>query len=588
MEELMASSFSWYEFRKGGKVILASGCPKAVTDMLVRRGLNVVTSGPADYIIDYCGMDCADPAARLQELLAQLSEGGTLLLAVTNRYGLKYFCGAGDPYGKRFGDGLNGYPDGTEGDLRGWSRPELDEMLKGLTYKYYYPLPDIRMPQMIYTEDYLEASPAKERLLDYDYSDRSMFHLEHRILPDAIDSGALPFLANTFIIEITKGGSLSDILFAVMTEDRGKTRGMVTSIRENGKVYKRPIYDEGIPHIRKLASYTDDLISKGVPVVPVTLAEDLYGTYLESERILSENLGSSMRREAAADVESLTRWFDLIYDYIFKAAGLAEGSRDGSTILPKGYIDLAPCNAFRDGDGLIFYDQEFMQENVPAGYIMYRTLKYFFQYAYEIKDEDYKAYLFERYGINDIESYEKMEQDFIGSVRSRDRYEELYRMSTPDREMMAKRREDIAEDGSKPYRIGYVPGVFDLLHEGHINLLRRCKERCRYLIVGVLTDDLVEYYKNKRPVMSLQERCAVLDAVKYVDETIPVDMSNTDKLDAWEQLHYDCHFSGDDHVGHWNDVLTELRKRGSNMEFFPYTQGISSTSIKEKMKGEGS
>ena len=70
--------------------------------------------------------------------------------------------------------------------------------------------------------------------------------------------------------------------------------------------------------------------------------------------------------------------------------------------------------------------------------------------------------------------------------------------------------------------------------------------------------------------------------LKAVDEVIPVNFDNTDKLAAWEQLHYDCHFSGDDHVGHWNDVWQELKKRGSNMEFFSYTQGISSTAMKEK------
>lgn len=47
-----------------------------------------------------------------------------------------------------------------------------------------------------------------------------------------------------------------------------------------------------------------------------------------------------------------------------------------------------------------------------------------------------------------------------------------------------------------------------------------------------------------------------------------------------EQLHYDCHFSGDDHKDHWNDVWEELKKRGSNMEFFPYTEGISTTKIR--------
>ena len=115
-------------------------------------------------------------------------------------------------------------------------------------------------------------------------------------------------------------------------------------------------------------------------------------------------------------------------------------------------------------------------------------------------------------------------------------------------------------------------------------MFTRCKERCEYLIVGVLTDELVEFYKGKKPVISYEDRAEVIRGLKVVDEVIPVDFSNTDKIKAWEQLHYDCHFSGDDHVGHWNDVHEELKKRGSNMEFFPYTQGISSTDIKSKMQ----
>ncbi|MCC8066261.1 MAG: glycerol-3-phosphate cytidylyltransferase, partial [Clostridiales bacterium] len=105
-------------------------------------------------------------------------------------------------------------------------------------------------------------------------------------------------------------------------------------------------------------------------------------------------------------------------------------------------------------------------------------------------------------------------------------------------------------------------------------------------IVGVLTDELVEFYKKRKPVISYEDRARILEALRVIDEVVPVDFSNTDKLDAWEQLHYDCHFSGDDHANHWNDVWEELKKRGSTMEFFPYTQGISSTQIRERQKQE--
>lgn len=145
--------------------------------------------------------------------------------------------------------------------------------------------------------------------------------------------------------------------------------------------------------------------------------------------------------------------------------------------------------------------------------------------------------------------------------------------------------ENIKEN--KAYKVGYVPGVFDLFHIGHLNLIRRCKARCEYLIVGVLTDELVEHYKHKRPYIPFEERAEIIGELKSVDRVIPVTFENTDKMDAWKQLHFDCHFSGDDHGNDWNKVWEKLKAVGSNMEFFPYTQGTSSTMIKGLINKEG-
>lgn len=189
-----------------------------------------------------------------------------------------------------------------------------------------------------------------------------------------------------------------------------------------------------------------------------------------------------------------------------------------------------------------------------------------------------------RYGITPEmqKKYEKQEAGFIRSLRHSDRYRWLFEAATPDYRQLYERACRMKAEKKKPYHVGYVPGVFDLFHTGHLRLIERCKERCDHLIVGVLTDELVAYYKGRPPVVSCEDRMNVIRGLKAVDEVIPVNFDNTDKLAAWEQLHYDCHFSGDDHVGHWNDVWQELKKRGSNMEFFSYTQGISSTAIKEK------
>ena len=131
-----------------------------------------------------------------------------------------------------------------------------------------------------------------------------------------------------------------------------------------------------------------------------------------------------------------------------------------------------------------------------------------------------------------------------------------------------------------------MPGVYDLFHIGHLNLIKRCKEKCEYLIVGVLTDELVEYYKKKRPYIPYVERAQIIAALRDVDQVVAVDFSNTDKMDAWNLYHYDCHFSGSDHGEDWNEIAERLRAVGSNMEFFPYTESTSSTQIKALIQKE--
>ena len=96
----------------------------------------------------------------------------------------------------------------------------------------------------------------------------------------------------------------------------------------------------------------------------------------------------------------------------------------------------------------------------------------------------------------------------------------------------------------KKYKVGYTTGVFDLFHIGHLNILRRAKEMCEYLIVGVSTDELVQEYKNKTPVIPFEERKAIVEAIKYVDEV--VSQESMDKVKMWEKLKFDAVFHGDD------------------------------------------
>lgn len=127
--------------------------------------------------------------------------------------------------------------------------------------------------------------------------------------------------------------------------------------------------------------------------------------------------------------------------------------------------------------------------------------------------------------------------------------------------------------------VGYTTGVFDLFHIGHLNLLKNAKANCDYLIVGVSTDEIVEEYKHKRPIIPFEERFQILEAIKYVDKVVP--QISMDKFIAWEELKFDILFHGSDWKGTemYNDIQRKLGKVGVKMIFFDYTQGTSSTEL---------
>ena len=124
-------------------------------------------------------------------------------------------------------------------------------------------------------------------------------------------------------------------------------------------------------------------------------------------------------------------------------------------------------------------------------------------------------------------------------------------------------------------RIGYLSGTFDLFHVGHLNLLRRAKEQCDYLIVGVHYGGA---WKGKETFIPLDERKAIIAACKYVDQV--VDAPDEDD-EAWNKYHYNMLFVGSDYKGteRFNRYEEEFKDR-VKIVYFPYTKGTSSTQIR--------
>lgn len=120
-----------------------------------------------------------------------------------------------------------------------------------------------------------------------------------------------------------------------------------------------------------------------------------------------------------------------------------------------------------------------------------------------------------------------------------------------------------------------------MFHIGHLNILKKAKENCDYLIVGVSTDEVVESYKNKTPIIPFEERIEILKAIKYVDEVVP--QTSLDKFEAWKQLKFNRLFHGSDWKGSamYNELEQKFNEVGVEVVFFPYTDGTSSTLLNE-------
>lgn len=133
----------------------------------------------------------------------------------------------------------------------------------------------------------------------------------------------------------------------------------------------------------------------------------------------------------------------------------------------------------------------------------------------------------------------------------------------------------------KVSRIGYLSGTFDLFHIGHLNLLKRAKEHCDYLIVGVHPD--ASHKGGKEIFIPLAERMEVLRSVRYVDEVIECP---SEDVDAYNALKYDYLFVGSDYKGteRFNRYEEFFKNTNTQIIYFPYTNTTSSTQIRKAIE----
>lgn len=135
----------------------------------------------------------------------------------------------------------------------------------------------------------------------------------------------------------------------------------------------------------------------------------------------------------------------------------------------------------------------------------------------------------------------------------------------------------------KKYKIGYTTGVFDMFHIGHLNIIKRAKEQCDFLVVGVTTDELCEKRKKKKPVICEEDRVEIVESIKYVDKVVL--QTDMNKIKPVLEHNVDAVFVGSDWKGTaaWNEYEKEFAKVGCAVVYLDHTDGISSTILRDRL-----
>ncbi len=378
----------------------------------------------------------------LSTVMEHLRPGGKLLMAIENKFGLKYWAGCREDHVGTYFEGLEGYPK-TDG-VRTFTRPELIQIIEacGYTdYQFYYPYPDYKFPLTIYSDQHLpKVGELKHNLCNFD-RDRLLLMEEEKVYDQIIKDGLFSLYSNSFFVEITKPGAekkqqAEQVFYTKYSSGRVPEFSIQTRIAQNiaGKpiLYKQSEFLAGQKHIHHMAEAgkrLSDLWQEKalLKVNHNTLHRDriefeyLKGITLEEQLDLMleqgryqeavESICNALRRikdSAPTEIFEMTPEFQQVF-------GQAE-ILSGEPAVSVADVDLIFSNLLCTEDGewhVLDYEWTFFFP-VPIRFILYRALHYYLQLSPgRRKLEDYCDF-YREFGItSECQSiYAKMERQF--------------------------------------------------------------------------------------------------------------------------------------------------------------------------------
>lgn len=366
-----------------------------------------------------------NPFADFLDLLKSfLKPGGVILIAIENRYGIKYWAGATeDHYGVKY-LGLKNYDDY---DIETLGKKELTDIIEdaGLFYKFYYPYPDYKMPYVIHTDERLPLKSELSSLQLYNHG-QQIYNFDYReVLGGLIDNGQYGFFANSFLVEISnKKNSLSDIVYAKSHWIRSEKYQTITRIDSRKNIVKIAKNAEVGKHLDSMCEVHDRLGKLGVKTSKIAKkGQNYFVEFIEGISLTEHIYNLAKKGEKEAILKEIDKFHKLLKSishtiqmkkFINKKAE-RYFSKKTLDILKIGLIDLHMANVIKHGNELFVIDQEWVVDyDVPLNYMIYFSTIMLFSWVPRLKSLFNVEDLLKEYGIKkkEIEIYLEMSAFF--------------------------------------------------------------------------------------------------------------------------------------------------------------------------------
>ena len=361
-----------------------------------------------------------------------LKPDGKLLVAIENQYGLKYWCGMPEDHVGIPFEGINQYRD-VERGVRTFSKTALDTLIKESGFHntyFYYPYPDYKLPTVIYSQDVL---PSKKDTInsgnfrDYSSADKNtLIANEKKLYTDIVENGVFEFFANSFLVECSNSSQLGEITFARLTSERKEQYRMATRFTRDSTVEKKPLTMLcAQTHVRQLFKNVNILKQAGIKIVEYRADNGIVVSDYIEKPLLEDVILNALKE---GNTDEIYRLIDLMYGEILRSSeqiswkdnilytldlGIEENEELFGPILKIGFLDMSFRNAFYCEGEILWFDQEWVLEAVPAKFILYYVLKLLYYSYPQLEEGCPVAEIIARYHMQDAcEAFEKFRELF--------------------------------------------------------------------------------------------------------------------------------------------------------------------------------